>query len=81
MDEWQRIHDRIKEAEIQISILNSEIIKLGESLNKYKCRQMSKYLTIATTLRTNIECLMDAVSGPISGLASDMLDNFVTEEK
>jgi hypothetical protein len=81
MDEWQRIHDRIKEAEIQISTLNSEIIKLGESLNKYECQQMSKYLMIATTLRTNVECLMDAVSGPIPGLASDMLDNFVKEEK
>jgi hypothetical protein len=62
MDEWQRIHDRIKEAEVQVSTLNSEIIKLGESLNKYERGQMSKYLTVATTLRTNIECLMDAVS-------------------
>ena len=81
MDEWQRIHDRIKEAEVQVSTLNSEIIKLGESLNKYERGQMSKYLTIATTLRTNIECLMDAASGPIPELASDMIEDFVKEEK
>ena len=81
MDEWQRIHDRIKEAEVQVSTLNSEIIKLGESLNKYERGQMSKYLTIATTLRTNIECLMDAASGPIPDLASDMIEDFVKEEK